>query len=212
MRKYAWFTLLLSLAMLAGCTKTVRVNVPPRMDLSRYETLGLVEFASNANPAINAHATRQFQEHIQSAQPGTPILDLGTREALLKTMGARQFDVDTIKRIGEKYGVAAIFLGDIAYSEPKTDIKITDIDKLEGGVRTEIRGDISSKLVETRTGASVWSSSAWATRQIGKLRVSAEDGVSGRMSDSNPREEMVPALVFHLTQDFRPRSVRQKVN
>jgi hypothetical protein len=31
------------------------------------------------------------------------------------------------------------------------------------------------------------------------------------MSNSNPREEMVPTLVYHLTQDFRPTSVRQKV-
>lgn len=211
MRKYAWFSLLLALAILAGCSKYVKVTVPPRMDLIRYETLGIVEFSSNASATVNAQATRQFQEHIQAAQPGTPFLDLGNREALLKTMDSRQFDADTIKKIGERYGVDAIFLGEINYSEPKTDIKISDIDKLEGGIRTEIRGDISSKMMETRSGASVWSSSAWATRQIGKLRVSAEDGVSGRMSDSNPREEMVPDMVWHLTHDFRPSTVRQKV-
>jgi hypothetical protein len=78
-------------------------------------------------------------------------------------------------------------------------------------VRTEVRGDISSRLVETRTGASVWSSSAWARRQVGRLNVSAEQGVSGTMNNSNPREEMVPTLVYHLTQDFRPSSVRQQV-
>lgn len=211
MRKYAWFSLLLALVVLAGCSKTVQVTVPPRVDLGRYETLGIVEFTSNASSTINAQATRQLQEYIQAAQPGTPFLDLGNREALLKTLGARQFDAETIKRIGERYGVAAIFLGEINYSEPKTDIKINDIDKLEGGIRTEIRGDISSKLVETRSGASVWSSSAWATRQIGKLRVSAEKGVSGAMSDSNPREEMVADMVWHLTHDFRTSTVRQKV-
>lgn len=211
MRHYAGFALLLSLAILSGCSKYVNVNVPPRMDLVRYETLGLVDFSSNASSTINTRATQQFQESIQSAQPGTPFLDLGSRESLLKTMGSTRFDVDTIKRIGEKYSVAAIFLGDIAFSEPKTDIKISDIDKLEGGIRTEIRADISSKLMETRSGASVWSSSAWATRQIGKLRVSAEKGVSGTMSDSNPREEMVPDLIWHLTHDFRSSTVRQKV-
>ena len=124
-------------------------------------------------------------------------------------MGGRQLDADALRKIGEKYGVAAIFLGDIAYSEPKTDVKLTDLTKLEGSVRTEVRGDISSRLVETGTGASVWSSSAWARRQIGRLSVSAEQGVSGGMSRSNPRDEMVPALVYHLTNDFRPTSVRQ---
>jgi hypothetical protein len=210
MHKYAGITLLLSLAMLWGCASTVLVPVPPRMDLKSYGTLGIVEFASNADPAVNAHATRQFQEQIQAAQPGTPFVDLGSRDAVLAAVGGRQLDVDTLKKIGAKYGVAAIFLGDIAYSEPKTDVNLNDLTKLEGSVRTEVRGDISSRLVDTRTGASVWSSSAWAKRQIGRLSVSGEQGVSGGMSKSNPRDEMVPALVYHLTEDFRPTSVRQR--
>ena len=209
MRRYARFTLLLSLAMLWGCSNTVLVSVPPRMDLKGYGTLGIVEFASNSDRAINARATQQFQEQVQTAQPGTRFIELGNREAVLASVGARQLDVDAAKRIGQKYGVAALFLGDIAYSEPRTDVKLTDLTKLEGGVRSEIRGDISSRLVETGTGASVWSSSAWARQQIGRLSVSAENGVSGGVSKSNPRDEMVPALVYHVTQDFRPSSVRQ---
>jgi hypothetical protein len=30
-------------------------------------------------------------------------------------------------------------------------------------------------------------------------------------ASSNPREDMVPSLVYHLTEDFRPTSVRQKI-
>lgn len=209
MRRYVGFTLLLSLAMLWGCSSTVLVPVPPRMDLKSYGTLGIVEFASNSDRSINAHATRQFQEQIQAAQPGTRFIELGNREALLAAVGGRQLDVEALRKIREKYGVAAIFLGDIVYSEPKTDVKLTDLTKLEGGVRAEIRADISSRLVETTTGASVWSSSSWVRRQIGHLNVSAEQGVSAGMSKSNPREEMMPALVYHLARDFRPSSVRQ---
>src|SRR5258708_5560377 len=204
MRTYAPVTLLLLLALLAGCSRTVLVPVPPRVDLSTYRTVGIVEFASNSERAINAHATRQFQEQIQAAQPGTRFIELGNREAVLAAVGGKQLDVDAFRRIGEKYGVAAIFLGDIAYSEPRTDVKITDLTKLEGGVRTDIEADISSRLVEARTGASVWSSSAWARRQVGSLSVTAEQGVSAGMSKSNPRDEMVPTLVYQLTHDFRP--------
>ena len=210
MRTHAGFTLLLSLVMLWGCSSTVLVPVPPRMDLKTYETLGIVEFASNADRSINVHATRKFQEQIQAAQPGTRFIELGSREAVLAAVGGRQFDVDALRKIGEKYGVAAIFLGDIAYSEPRTDVRLTDLAKLEGGARTEIRADITSKLVESRTGASVWSSSAWVRRQIGRVSVSAERGVNAAASKSaNPREEMMPTLVYQLTHDFRPSSVRQ---
>jgi len=211
MHKYAGIALLLSLAILSGCSHTVIVPVPPRMDLKSYGTLGIVEFASNSDPAINTHATRQFQEQIQGAQPGTRFVALGSREAVLAAVGSRQLDVDALKKIGEKYGVDAVFVGDIVYSDPKTDVKITDITKLDGSVKTEIRGDISSNLMETRTGASVWSSSAWAKRQIGSLSVSAQQGVSGGMSTEDPRNEMLQTLVYHLTQDFRPTSVRQRV-
>lgn len=210
MRNYAALMLLL-LVMVSGCTRTVLVPVPPRMDLHGYGTLGIVEFASTADAAINRRATRQFQEQIQAAQPGTPFVELGSREMVLAAVGGHDLDANTLQRIGAKYGVDAIFVGEIDYSEPKTDVKISDVTRLEGGVRTEVRGDISSRLVETRSGAGVWSSSAWARRQVGRLSVSAEHGVSGSMNDSDPRAEMVPDLIYYLTQDFRPTSVRQKV-
>ncbi|WP_455371085.1 hypothetical protein [Petrachloros mirabilis] len=210
MQPYVKSVLLLMFIALWGCTNTVLVPVPPRMDLKNYGTIGLVEFSSNSDTAINAYATQQFQEHVQGACPGTPLLELGSREAVLEAVGATRFDAETITKIGKKYGVSAVFLGEVAYSEPKTDVRINDIVKFDGGVRTEIRGDISGKLMETRSGASVWSSSAWARRQINGVSVSAERGVRATMGDSNPRKDMVPTLMFHLTEDFRPKMVRQK--
>ena len=210
MRTYAAFVILLALVVQWGCSRTVLVPVPPRMDLKSYGTLGIVEFASNSDPAISNYATQQFQEHVQGAYPGTSILELGNRETVLAAVGATQFDADAIAKIGKKYGVTAVFLGDIVYSEPQTDIRLTDINKLEGGVRTEVRGDMSTKLMETHSGASVWSSSAWAKRQMGSVSLSTRRGVSATVGNSNPRKDMVPALILHLTQDFRPKLVRQR--
>ena len=211
MRKSARLVLMCSVAMLWACSHTVVVTVPPRMELQSFGTLGIVEFTSNSDPAVNNQTTREFQAHIHAAQPGTRILELGTREEMLAAVGSRQLDAAALRRIGEKYGVDAIFIGNIAYSQPKTEVRVTDATKLEGGVRIEVRGDISGRLVETRTGANVWSSSAWARRPLGSLSVSADQGVSGSMRRSDPREEMVPTLVYHLTQDFRPSSVREQV-
>ena len=209
MHKNAGLGLLVSLAVLWGCSNTVLVTVPPRMDLAGYGTLGIVDFSSNSDRGASANATRRFQEQIQSAQPGTRFIELGSRETVLAAVGAKQLDSDALRKIGAKYGVGAIFLGELAYSEPKTSVSFTDLAKLEGGVSTEMSGDISSRLVETKTGASVWSNSARVRRQIGGVSVSADYGVSGGVSKSNPREEMVPALVYQLTHDFRPSQVRQ---
>lgn len=201
---------LLSVAALCGCSNTVLITVPPRVDLSAYRTLGVIEFSSNAAGAIGARASQQLQEQVQAAQPGTRFIELGSREAVLAAVGRNQLDAEAARRIGRKYGVGAVFLGELAYSEPKTDVRVGDLTKLEGGLRTEVRGDISAKLLETESGASVWSNSGWVRRQVGRLNVSAERGVSGSMSQSDPRDEMVPALVYQLTHDFRPSTVRQQ--
>src|SRR5262245_40895002 len=208
MRNYLRFALL-SFTALCGCSSnTVLVTVPPRVDLAPYRTLGVIEFTSNATGAINARATQQLQEQVQAAQPGTRFIELGRRETVLAAVGRNQLDADAAKRIGKKYGVAAVFIGEIVYSEPKTDIRVSDLTKLEGGVRTEVKGDISARLLETETGASVWSNSGWVRKQVGRINVS-EYGVSGAMSKSDPHEEMVSGLVYQLTHDFRPSTVRQ---
>jgi hypothetical protein len=210
-------TALLGLSLLPalwGCSHTVvvptvLVPVAPRMDLKSYGTIGIVAFSSNSDPSLNSYATQQFQESVQEANPGLPILELGNRAEVLSAVGATQFNADTITRIGKKYGVRAVFLGEIAYSQPKTDVRLTAVNKLEGGVRTEIRGDMSIKLMETQLGASVWSSSAWAKRQISNFSLSTQRGVSASVRDSDPRKDMVPAMIVHLTDDFRPTYVRQ---
>ena len=212
MRRIVGFLFVLSLATLLGCSHTRLVTVPPRVDLKDYGTLGVVEFTSNASPDINAQATREFQEYIHSAQPGTRLVELGSPQKVMAAVGGGEFDADTLRKIGQKYGVDAIFLGEIKYSEPETSIKVTDISKLEGGVRTIVRGDMSSKLMETDSGASIWSSGAWATEQVGGFSVSAEDGVDGGVRTPRPRERMVSSMLYHLTEDFRPTKVRQRVD
>lgn len=197
-------------AVACGCSHTVLVPVPPLVNLKPYGTLGIIDFSSNAERALSAQATRQFQEQVQEAQPGTRFLELGSREAVLAGVGAKELTPESLRRIGEKYGVKAIVVGEIVYSEPRTDIKLADITKLEGGVRAELRADISGRLLETASGASVWTRSAWTKRQLGSLSMSAGRGVSGSLGSANPREEMVSPLVYHLTHDFRPSTVREE--
>ena len=154
MRKVAGFAaVLFSLVVLAGCssTKTVTVQVPPRADLQGFGTLGLVDFSSNASPTIDAQTTREFGSHIHAAQPGTRIVKLGNRDSLLAAVGSKDFDQLTMRKIGKKYGVDAIFVGNLSYSEPKTEVTIADVTKLEGAVRMDLRGDINIELLETRT-------------------------------------------------------------
>lgn len=209
MRLSTMFALLLPLATLWGCaSQPATVTMLPRVDLQGYK-LGLVNFASNSDATINAQATREFESHLQTAQPGARIVELGSRETLLAAVDSRELDAKALRKIGRKYGVDAIIVGNLNYSEPKTDVKASDVAQPEGGARAELRGDIAYTLMETRTGDSVWSNSAWARRPLGRVKVSAEQGANGAMRGaSNARVEMLPSLVYDLTEDFRPSAAR----
>ena len=94
----ALLLLFLSLGLL-GCSgsRYVTVRVPPEVDLRNYQAVGIIEFASNADAAINRYATQRFQSSVQSAQPGTRLIELGTADSVLAAIGARQLDADAIK-------------------------------------------------------------------------------------------------------------------
>jgi len=211
--RLAFLLLFLSLGVL-GCagSRYVTVRVPPEVDLRNYPAVGIIEFASNADTAINRYATQRFQSSVQSAQPGTRLIELGTADSVLAAIGARQLDADAIKKLGTRFGVAAVFEGNIKFSEPKVSVRgVTDLALAQGGARAEMRGDMFARLVETRTSAGVWSNSSWATKQLGGVHVSSDGGIAGTVRTSNPREEMVPDLVREVLTGLRESTVRRRV-
>lgn len=80
------------------------------MGLKNDGTIDLIEFTSNFDPTINGYATQQFQEQVQAAYPGTPILALGNRDAVLAAVGSTRLDAGAMTKIGTKYNVAAVFV------------------------------------------------------------------------------------------------------
>ena len=211
--KLSILALLLSLGIFEGCTRShnVTVRVPPQIELRNYEAIGVIEFGSNADATINRYATQRFQSLVQSAQPGTRLVELGTAESVLAAIGARQLDADAIKKIGARYSIAAVFQGNITFSEPKVSVRgIADLANAQGSARAEMRGDMFAKLVETKTAASVWSNSSWVTKQLAGVHMSS-GGIAGSVQTSNPQQEMVPDLVRSITSSFRESTVQQRV-
>lgn len=203
--------LLIAIVVVAGCAQRVTVRVPPALDLTGHGVLGVIDFVSNAGAAVNEHATRQFQAAVQAAQPGTRLIELGGEAALLAAIGAGQLDANAFRKIGEKYGVEAVFQGRITYSDPETRVNIRDVARARASARRYIQGDIFAKLVESSSGASIWSNAGWVRQQTGGVSVNGSIGVAVSMKPGeNPRYQMVPGLVALVTQDLRPTFVRQR--
>ena len=163
---------------LVACTKTINVYHPPRLDLTQFGRLGMITFSDNAQPSVADYATQQFQNQIHSAQAGIPIVQLGTEEAVLKSIGASRMDPDAMAKIGERYKVSAVFKGDVVYSDVETNVNLQDVLDLKASAETTLNATLSAELIETEGGATVWSDSTSWKRKLGNVNVNGVSGIS----------------------------------
>lgn len=206
--------LLLSLMVffVASCSTTVKVYQPPRLDLAQYGRLGLITFSDNAPSSVAAYATEQFQNQIQSAQAGIPIVELGTEEKILQKIGSGQLDPEAMQKIGQRYKVSAVFVGKVVYSDVETDVKLEDIMELKADVNSTLNATLSVKLFETEGGATIWSNSTSWKRKLGKVSIDRNTGVSvGTKGYDDAYKKLIPDMVWDVTHDFRGRYVKKRV-
>ncbi|MBN1129136.1 MAG: hypothetical protein JXA71_09125, partial [Chitinispirillaceae bacterium] len=98
---------LLSLSLFAlSCGP--RVLIPPRIDLKPWGTLGMIQLESNARGNLAEYTSQRLLRMVQEAQPGTPVIELGTMSQVLGAIGRSELDIEAIKLLGTKYGVGAV--------------------------------------------------------------------------------------------------------
>ncbi|HZR47500.1 MAG TPA: hypothetical protein VFA47_12385 [Candidatus Manganitrophaceae bacterium] len=202
------YTAVLGLFVLGlfGCAHTITVKVPPKIDLTPYQTIGIVEFSSaspKATPELSQLATQKFMNDIQSAQPQVRFLELGPEGALLKTIGRERMDLESAKAIGKKYGVATLFSGSYEISDVKPKLNMKDLASLNASA--DVHLSMVSKQWETATGATMWTHSRRGEWQVASLSRDAKTPVS--LSVSRPEEQygkFIAELAFAMTDDFRP--------
>jgi hypothetical protein len=177
--------------------------VPPRLDLARYETLGVVEFSGNAKLGLGASATEEFEAAIHSAQPGTPLLELGAQP------GASKLAPEAIRELAKREHVDAVFVGEIFEAKSKSRVSI-DPAFASGAVSSERKAKINVRLLDGASGATVWSATSERT-----IPVVAVDGAFGELPRvrttplDEARANLVRDLVNDVTFDFRPQWVRR---
>ena len=198
-------------SMLFGCSHTEKVLVPPRLELKAYHHIGVIEFSTNAEDTLKAYVTQNFIQNIQSAQPGTRILELGDEQQLMRSLGMGKLDAQTIKSIGKKYKVDALILGHLEISEIKPKINIyTTPNALHAGAYIEAA--LRTKILETDSGATLWTNATSGKTRIASISLIEEGPI--RFGVSDPKEKygkLVPELVYVNTYDFRCQYEYRKV-
>ncbi len=203
--------LTITIALLLGCSHTEQVRVPPRVQLSGYSYIGVIEFSTNAEDNLKPYVTQNFIQNLQSAQPGTRIIELGSEAQLLQSMNRKKLDLETIKLIGKKYNVDAVIFGHLEISELKPSVKVFTVSE-SLKAKAHIEALLSARLLETGNGATLWTNSTTGQTQVARINLS-KGGLIG-FGVSDPKEKygkLVPQLVYANTTDFRHRYEYRKV-
>jgi hypothetical protein len=197
--------IVISLAGAVGCAshQTVQsVQVPPRIDLKEHELIGVVEFTTSSKGKLGPLATSRFIEMARRDQGLVRIVDLGTAASALRSVGRDRMDAEAIRALGEKHGVRTIFTGEVTVSDIKPNVQL--LTSLRGGhVSAQVNATLAVRLIETSTGASLWSSSAQGAREVGQISVSGGRNFSFDSDDPDRAYgDLVNALASEATQDF----------
>lgn len=184
------------------------VQVPPRLDLQPYGRLAVVTFATEqGDGGLGTLATQQFAEALLRSQSGIELLELGAADSSLKGLSANADPAAVAQALGRRKDVPAVFLGRIKVSDLKPTARLSGSGAVS--VRGSVAAELTVQLLSTRTGGTVWRSSATANRTVG--RVSVGDGLPTiAMRDPNAAYgEVVGELVSDVTRDLRPTRVKQ---
>jgi hypothetical protein len=188
------------LLLAAGCA---RVLVPPRVDLTAHQTVGIIRFESDSKGKLAPFATRKFMEWARHEYSTLRIAELGTRQEVLDELDRGQLGPDAFREIGKRYEASTVATGQLEVSDVRPDITITPgfgfVD-----FSAEVDARLSVRLVETSSGATIWSRSATATRKVAGVSVF---GRGGFLFDAEDPEraygKLVNDLAKKVTEDFR---------
>lgn len=208
MLKYL-FAIMLVLAVAAGTGCSSKALVPPGVDLSAFETVGIIGYDSGTGGTLDAYLNQRFIEIISASQPGVEFLELGPRDALLAELGVQRLDREAIKQIGAHYGVDALIFGRLHISEIKPRVHVFRfLNNLD--VHAEVEAKMTAKLVRADRGTMLWAGSARDRRSVANVSVIPGGGFAFRAR--NPDEaygDLVNALLHRVTLELRPHYVRR---
>jgi hypothetical protein len=197
---------LLSLVVLSGCASNPparRIWVAPRVDLKQYETIGMVEFTSASKGELASLATRRFAEAARRDQDMLRMIDIGPQKVALASVGQNRWSPESCRAIGRKNGVKTMFHGTLTVSSVRPSVQVSTMFR-SGGVSAQVDAELEVQMIETETGASIWSRSATATRTLGG--VSSFGGKDFAFNAADPESaygELVDALVSQVARDLQ---------
>jgi hypothetical protein len=195
-----------TLALSACASKYAQV--PPRLDLEPYGRIALVTFSTErANGTLNAVATQRFAEALLASQSGVELLELGTADSSFRELDPSADAAGLAQALGRDKNVPAVFVGYLTMSGVKPRARLGGQGTVN--LRASVSAQLTVRLLSTRTGATVWRSSAAATRTVGQVAVANRHPTVALRDPDDAYDAVVRELVMGVTRDLRPTRVKQ---
>jgi hypothetical protein len=122
---------------------------------------------------------------------------------VLEGVGRDRLDQTTFKALGEKHDVNTIITGELVVSDIRPDVTITPGFGF-ADFAAEVDATLSVQMVETNSGASLWSASASATERVGSISIFGGEHFAFDAEDPDDAYgKLVDALVEETSEDFR---------
>lgn len=186
-----------------------RVMVPPRIDLAEHEVLGVIEIQSSARGELGSITTRKLIEAVRRDQGMVRIVRLGTERQVLGELGQRRLDETAFRKLGESRELKTLLVGELTISDVRPNISISPGFE-SASITGEVDATLSVEMVETATGASLWSASASQTETVGHISVlGGRNFVFDAPDPERAYGKLVNSLVAVVARDFQVSWVRQ---
>ena len=182
-------------------------QVPPRLDLAPYGRVALVTFSSERqDPRLTQSATQRFAEALLATQSGIELLEVGAADSALRGLPPDVDGATLARALGRSRGVPAVFVGRLTMSEvkPRGRLGVASVD-----MRAGVTAQLTVQLVSTKTGGTMWRSSANTSEELGHVGLGTGGAAVAMRDPDEAYGEAVRNLVADVTRDLRPTWVKQ---
>ena len=188
-----------------------KILAPPEIDLSYYDRVGLISFSSNnVESQFDEMATQLFIQEINRVQKRVQIIELGTLDEVLGQINKATLNQEAVIAIGEHFGVASFFHGEINVSDVKRSSRNVTPKVITRVIfRMTLNISLTIRLYSTETGATLWADSAYKEKNLDQVLHSPDSIPDFDIKAQNEvHKKLAEHLVHELIRDFRPSKMR----
>jgi hypothetical protein len=212
MKRVACLASAVLLVGVVGCAKYQTIQVPPRIDLKPHEMIGVVEFEATNEGDLGPLATRRFTESARRDQGMVRMVGVGSKDEALRSVDHDRLAPASFRALGREYGVQTILVGRVEVSDVRPDISVSGTLR-SGSLSALVDATLAVELIEASTGASLWSTSARASKSVSNITVF---GAKNFAFDAEDPERaygvLIDALVEQAARDFHATWERRRLN